>query len=71
MITSTKNPKIKRIRSLQKNARARRTEGVFVVEGVRLLEEALKAGWEFESFLYTEGLSARGQEVVEKLIESL
>ena len=61
MITSTRNPKIKRIRSLQSSSRARRQEGVFVVEGVRLAEEALACGWPVELVLYVDELDERGQ----------
>jgi RNA methyltransferase, TrmH family len=64
MITSTRNPKIQWVRSLQSRAQARREEGAFVVEGVRLAEEALAAGWEARLLLYTEELGERGRAVV-------
>lgn len=64
MITSTRNPKIQWVRSLQSQARARREEGAFVVEGVRLVEEALSAGWDTRLLLYTEELGERGRAVV-------
>ena len=64
MITSTQNPKIKWVRLLQAQARARKEGAVFVVEGVRLAEEALAAGWKAELVLYSPGLSGRGQVVV-------
>jgi RNA methyltransferase, TrmH family len=63
MITSTHNPKIKWVRTLQSQARARREEQVFAIEGVRLAEEALAAGWQARLVLYTEDLSPRGQAV--------
>lgn len=40
MITSTANQKIKRIIKLQKKAKARNEEGVFIVEGIRMMKEA-------------------------------
>lgn len=40
MITSTANQKIKRIIKLQKKAKTRNEEGVFVVEGIRMMREA-------------------------------
>lgn len=40
MITSTSNQKVKRILKLQKKAKARNEEGIFVVEGIRMLREA-------------------------------
>ena len=65
MITSTANPKIKWVRQLQAHSRERREAGAFVVEGVRLVEEALVAGWEAQLVLYTDDLSERGRLVVE------
>lgn len=64
MITSTQNEKIKWVRLLQNQARARREEAAFIVEGVRLAEEALNAGWQAELVLFSAGLNARGQAVV-------
>jgi TrmH family RNA methyltransferase len=64
MITSVRNAKIKWVRGLQGRARTRREEGAFVIEGVRLAEEALQAGWRPRLVLYTEDLSARGREAV-------
>ena len=65
MITSVQNPKIKWVRSLQANSRLRREEGVFVVEGVRLVEEAFSGGWEARLVLYAADLSPRGRLVLE------
>ena len=64
MLTSLKNPKIQRITRLQAQARTRRKEGAFVVEGVRLTEEAFQAGWQPELVLYSDDLSSRGQQLV-------
>lgn len=44
MITSTTNTRVQWIRSLQRKRRARQAEGLFVIEGTRLGEEALRAG---------------------------
>lgn len=68
MITSIHNPKIQWVRKLQSQARLRRAEGVFVVEGVRLVEEALRAGWTARLVLYSPGLSQRGQEAVARFV---
>ncbi len=65
MITSTRNPKIQWVRALQSRPKERREAGRFVVEGVRLAEEALQAGWEADLVLYSPELSARGLQVVE------
>lgn len=64
MITSIRNPKIQWVRKLQAQAHFRREEKAFVVEGVRLVEEALQSNLEISLALYTEGLDARGQELV-------
>jgi len=64
MLTSVKNPRIQQIRKLQSSARARRNRALFIVEGVRLAEEVLNAGWQADYLLYTEEVSTRGQQVV-------
>ena len=65
MITSTANPKIKWVRLLQSQGRERRAAGAFVVEGVRLVEEALAADWEAQLVLYTGDLTERGRLVLD------
>ena len=65
MITSVHNPKIKWIRSLQTDARLRREAGAFVVEGVRLIEEAMGAGWQAQLLLFTDDLAPRGHGLVQ------
>lgn len=42
MITSTSNQKVKRILRLQKKAKERKEEGVFLVEGLRMMREVPK-----------------------------
>jgi len=69
MLTSAQNPKIKWIRSLQTNNRVRRREGLFVIEGVRLVEEALKAGWDAQLIIHSEDLSNRGQSIVAEYLK--
>lgn len=64
MITSVKNQRIKDIRALQSSTKKRHEADVFVLEGVRLAEEAVSAGWQVQSCLYSESLSERGQAVV-------
>lgn len=65
MISSSHNPKIQWVRSLQAEAQARREQRLCVVEGVRLVEEALAAGWAARLVLYTDEISPRGRQVVE------
>lgn len=67
MITSNQNPKLKLVRALMGRAKERREANAFVVEGVRLVEEAINAGWKFQFVLYSDGLSERGRDLVDKL----
>lgn len=67
MITSSQNPKLKLVRALMGRARERREENAFVVEGVRLVEEAVNAGWKFQYALYADGLSERGGNLLNRL----
>jgi RNA methyltransferase, TrmH family len=65
MITSTQNPRLKWIRQLQDSSRERRQAGAFVVEGVRLVEEALNHGWPARLVLFSDDISERGRSVVQ------
>jgi TrmH family RNA methyltransferase len=67
MITSTQNPKLKLARSLMGRPRERHEAHAFVVEGVRLVEEALAAEWPIRFVLHASGLSERGRELITKL----
>lgn len=69
MLTSTKNPRIQRIRKLQKSSRVRKNESVFVVEGTRLIEEALLAEWQPEWILYSNDINNRARKCVETFCE--
>ena len=67
MITSSQNPKLKLVRALMGRAKERREANAFVVEGVRLVEEAVNAGWKFQFALHSDGLSDRGRSLLNKL----
>ena len=67
MITSPQNSKLKLIRALQGRAKERREAGAFLAEGVRLVEDALAAGWPFRFVLHGSQLSERGRALVERL----
>lgn len=69
MITSAKNPKVQWVRGLQARASDRRRENAFVVEGVRMAEEAAQSGWRPRLAFYTDELSARGLVVIKQLHE--
>jgi len=64
MITSPQNPRMKWLHALQRQPRQRREERIFVIEGVRLAEEALAGGWNARLVVYTEDLNERGRAVV-------
>lgn len=69
MITSTSNDRVKRVRLLQTQRRARLREGRFVVEGVRLVEEAARAGTPLEFAFYLEAVEddARARALLDAL----
>jgi RNA methyltransferase, TrmH family len=60
MITSVHNPRVQSVRRLVTQAKARREQGEFVIEGVRLAEEAFQADCEVRLVLFTEKLDSRG-----------
>lgn len=68
VITSSQNPKIKLVRALLGRPKERRDAGAFVVEGVRLVEEAEVRDWKFQFALYDSSLNARGSSLVEHLL---
>ena len=68
MITSAQNPKLKLVRALLGRPKERREANAFVVEGIRLIEEAVTAGWKFQFVLYSDGLNERGQDLLKVLI---
>jgi TrmH family RNA methyltransferase len=67
VITSPQNPKLKLIRALMGRAKERREANAFVVEGVRLVEEAVNSDWRFRFVLYDESLNERGKSQLEGL----
>ncbi len=67
VITSSQNSKIKLVRGLLGRAKERREANAFVVEGVRLVDEAVIGNWRLRFALYDETLSERGKSQVEGL----
>ncbi len=65
LLTSPQNPRIRHIRALQNSSKTRRETDSFVVEGVRLLEEALQAGWMPQTLLAVEELPPRAAALVD------
>ena len=67
MIISSQNAKIKSVRALLGRARERRETGTFVVEGVRLVEEAANSDWGFQLVFYSDDLNERGRKFIKEL----
>ncbi|MBN1310178.1 MAG: RNA methyltransferase [Anaerolineae bacterium] len=58
MITSTTNERVKFVRSLQSQRRARRKSGKFVLEGINLINEALASNAGIDEVFYTDDFVA-------------
>jgi len=67
MITSAQNAKVRLARALRGRPKERREAGAFLVEGVRLVEEALATGQSFRFILHACDLSERAQALLERL----
>lgn len=67
MITSSQNSRVKLARALLGRIKERRDAKAFVVEGVRLVEEAVNSQWPVRFALYDETLSERGKLQIEGL----
>jgi TrmH family RNA methyltransferase len=65
MITSTQNSKVRLVRSLMGKRKERDKAEAFVVEGVRLTEEAIATHWTPKMVLYCDQISERGRQLVE------
>ncbi len=71
LITSLSNPRIKQARALRQ--RKHRVEaGVFLVEGLHHIGEALEAGWKVEELLYAPDLMGSGyaRELIQRAMEA-
>jgi RNA methyltransferase, TrmH family len=66
MITSTQNAKVKWVRSLLTSRRTRYSSKAFVVEGVRLIEEAIMADWQTLLVFYSGDLGSRGKQLIDR-----
>lgn len=69
MITSAQNPKIRLARGLLARRKEREEHRSFVVEGVRLSEEALASDWKPHFVLFSRPLTRRGEDLVSAFIE--
>ncbi len=67
MITSPQNAKVKLARSLLGRPKERREAGAFLVEGVRLVEDAVQARWPLLFALHSPDLTPRAQKLVDAM----
>ncbi|MEN4011972.1 MAG: RNA methyltransferase [Chloroflexota bacterium] len=67
MITSPQNPRIQRARALLHQRDKRIAEQAFVIEGARLIEEALKAAHPLEYVLASQNITPRGDQLLVNL----
>jgi len=68
MITSTSNPRVQWVRTLQNKRRVRQREGLFIIEGTRLVTEAIASRSPARLVLSTGSLAPGDQLLVEELI---
>lgn len=66
MITSLQNPLVKQMRKLQR-AKARQEQGLFLLEGTHLLQEACAVGHSLETVCYTPDWQAAHPELEQRL----
>ena len=62
LISSTQNPKVKKLLLLQQKSSERRKEGLFVVEGRRELLHCVEAGFEIDTLFYCPSAMGEGEE---------
>lgn len=68
-ISSIQNPVIKRLFQLQEKSRTRKKEGVFIVEGVREIQLAVKGGFKITELYYCNELYS--EENLEQLLKTI
>ena len=64
-LSSANNPKIKELLLLKERSKERRERSLFVIEGIRELLAANKAGYEIESIFFVPG--SAGEEAINKI----
>lgn len=52
IISSTQNPKVKKLLALQQKSSERRKEGLFVIEGLRELQHCIDGGYEIDTIFF-------------------
>ncbi len=67
MITSTDNPRVKLLRRLQNRRGTREKEGVFIIEGTRLISEAISAQAPIRMAFHTGHLDESGRGLIHNM----
>ncbi|PHQ30360.1 TrmH family RNA methyltransferase [Leeuwenhoekiella nanhaiensis] len=68
-ISSTQNPTIKKLVSLQEKSRERRKSGLFLIEGMREINLALQAGYNFQHVFFCKTIVET--QLLEDLLDAL
>jgi TrmH family RNA methyltransferase len=68
MITSTSNPRVKWVRVLQTKKSERDDENLFIIEGPRLLQEALRANASVRTIFHLEQVNPDDQSLINELV---
>ena len=69
-ITSKENSLIKLVCALQSSAKQRKENGLFVLEGLRICEDALLNGIQFDKLIVSESAYKKFQNDLEKFAEN-
>jgi TrmH family RNA methyltransferase len=67
MITSINNPRVKLLRRLQNHRGIREKEGVFIIEGTRLISEAISAQAPIRMAFHTDHLDENGRGLIHNM----
>lgn len=68
LLSSVNNPKIKTYCALVSSARERKRQGLFVLEGMRLVEDVIRSGRTIKELYFTEDIYKKNTEILEELI---
>lgn len=71
MLTSTKNPLVKQIRSLGESAKDRKEQGLFLVEGTHALTEAVATAYPLSIVCCTEKWIAANLDLYDRMVASV
>ncbi|MBQ8203303.1 MAG: RNA methyltransferase [Clostridia bacterium] len=68
-ISSKDNPIVKLVSSLQSSSKARKEAGLFVIEGIRICEDAMENNVKFDKLIVTENACKKYGAKIDKLAE--